>query len=84
MRVRGKDKIEDPMSSQKMLVLPHNCHMPCSRPACLACHVKNGHIPRGRQWRAGLWGGGRGRFSRKNVCEIMYGDEYATSEPLNL
>ena len=23
MRVRGKDKIEDPMSSQKMLVLPH-------------------------------------------------------------
>jgi len=34
-----------------------------SRPACLACHVRNEHIRRGRQWRAGLWGCGSGRFS---------------------
>jgi len=30
-RVRNKDKIEEPKCSQKMLVLPHNCQMPCSR-----------------------------------------------------
>ena len=29
-RVRGRDKIEDPKSSQKMLVLPHSCQIPCS------------------------------------------------------
>jgi len=47
-----------------MLVLPYNCQIPCSGPACLACQVQNGHIPRGRQWRAGLWGYGSGRVSR--------------------
>ena len=83
-RVKDKKSIEDPKPSSKMLIFPHNCQIPCSGPACLACHVRNGHIPRGRQWRAGLWGCGIGRFSRKNVYKMTYGDENATFEPLNL
>jgi hypothetical protein len=30
-KVRDKAKIEDPKPSQKMLVLPHHCQIPCSR-----------------------------------------------------
>jgi len=66
-----------------MLVLPYKCQIPCSRPACLACHVQNGHTPRGQQWRAGLCGCESGRFSRINVYKMKYGNENATFEPVN-
>ena len=82
--VRDKDKIEDPKSSEKMLVLQHNCQIPCSRPACLACHVRNGHIPEvgnGGQVCGDVEAVG---FPVQNVYKMTYGDETATFEPLNL
>ena len=69
-----------------MLVLSHNCQIPCSRPACVACHVQNGHIPKGRQRRAGLWGCESGRFSsaKRLQNDVWWWEcNLWTSEPLN-
>jgi len=75
-KVRDKDKIEVPQSSQKMLVLPHNCKIPCSRPA--RHHSRSGEVGRfvGDVEAVG--------FPVQNVYKMTYGDENTTFEPLNL
>ena len=69
---------------KKILVLPHNCQIPCSRPVCHACHVRNGHIPRGRHCGQVCGDVEAVGFPVLNVYSMTYGDENTTAELLNL